>query len=403
MNCSVCNKNKFTRELATAKGNVNICDDCYAKLVAMKSEVTEPKSKMKKLPVPTQIRALLDEYVIGQDSAKKVLSVAVYNHYKRTFYGETQNEGERVELSKSNVLMLGPTGSGKTLIARTLARAIDVPFATSDATALVSGGGRGLEDKIITSLLQSCDYDVARAERGIIYIDEIDKIAKKGHNSALGESIQQSLLKIIEGTVAELSGPGGKKIKIDTHNILFIAGGAFVDIDTIILMRFGGGVAIGETRSFNDLLKEVTPEDIAKYGLIPEFIGRLPVIVTLDELDKATLITILTTPKNAVIKQYKTKFALDGIELDFDDSALDEIAEAALKLKTGARGLRTIIENSMLDIMYNAPSEKNLNKVTVSADVIAKTGGATFQYIEATEEVLMEEQIPKPSRTKTAN
>jgi len=357
--------------------------------------------KKSDLPSPAELRSHLDEYVIGQEEAKKVLSVAVYNHYKRVTYNKSVSTGERIELSKSNVLMIGPTGSGKTHIAKTIARALDVPFASVDATALLSGGGRDLENKVLSSLLQETKYNTELAERGIIYIDEIDKIAKKGHNSALGESLQQSLLKVIEGTIAVLPAPGGKTVKLDTHNILFVVGGAFVDIDTIILMRFGGGI-IGDTMSFNDLLKEVTPEDIAKFGLIPEFIGRLPVIVTLNELDKSTLITILTKPKNALVKQYVTKFALDGIELRFDKDALNAVAEKAFGLKTGARGLRTIMEDSMLDIMYNAPSEGNLKVVTISADVIKKSGKAEFQYIEATEEVVMPELEPKPARNKTA-
>ncbi|MCL2851014.1 MAG: ATP-dependent Clp protease ATP-binding subunit ClpX [Firmicutes bacterium] len=428
MQCSVCNKNPSLKKLQTPKGEVSICGECLGRLEAMKEQKhltvrlsrdpstknltiiprlskTSANSIIKRsgLPAPSEIRAHLDEYVIGQFDAKKVLSVAVYNHYKRVNYTNSDDNNERVELGKSNVLMLGPTGSGKTLVARTLARALDVPFASADATSLLSGGGRGLEEKVIIPLAQACNYDSKKAERGIIYIDEIDKISKRGHNHALGESIQQSLLKIIEGTVSTIMVQGEKRsIQIDTSNILFIVGGAFVGIEDQVLMRFGGGASVGEVKTTNELLKEVTPSDIIKFGLIPEFVGRLPVIVTLDELDHSALIKILTEPKNALVKQYKKKFALDGIDLEFDKQSLVTIADMALKLKTGARGLRTVMEESMLDIMYNAPSETNLNRITITSDVITKSGKATFQYIEAAAATKLDELLPKRPRGKAA-
>ena len=392
MQCSVCNKKPSVKVLTTTKGIVNICEECNTRLETMKGP------KKVKLPSPAEIKAHLDEYVIDQHEAKKVLSVAVYNHYKRVNFSTPG-----IELSKSNVLMIGPTGTGKTLVARTLARALDVPFAAADATALLSGGGRGLEEKVVAPLAQVAGYDAKKTESGIIYIDEIDKIAKKGHNMALGESIQQSLLKIIEGTVATIPVQGEKRtIQVDTSNILFIVGGAFVDLEQIVLMRFGGGVAIGSMMTHNELLAEITPTDIVKFGLIPEFVGRLPVIVTLNELNRETLITILTEPKNALVKQYETKFKLDGIDLIFERDSLELIADKALKLKTGARGLRTIIEDAMLDIMYKAPSEKNLNRITISKDVIEKSGDAVFQYVEATEEKELVSLEPKVSRNKAA-
>ena len=349
------------------------------------------------LPTPAEIRAHLDEYVIGQEDAKKVLAVAVYNHYKRINYSAAEGG---IELKKSNIMMIGPTGSGKTLLASTLARCLGVPYAGADATALIgaTGGINAVLEGMLLKLVQNAGNDIRRAEKGIIYIDEIDKIAKRFNNQG-GEGIQQALLKVIEGSEIHLPEYG----MIDTHDILFIVGGAFVGLEIIIQTRQSGfGIVQHGGQEENKLIQDIMPGDLAKFGLIPEFIGRIPVVVGLSALDRQALIDVLTKPKNAIINQYKTMFALDKINLVFSQESLEKIADKAIELKTGARGLRSIVEDRMRDIMYNAPSERNLNKVIIGSDVIDKSGEAAFEYVHAKEDIEVPEAPEKKSRTKTA-
>ena len=399
--CSFCGKSQHETRKLIAGPSVYICDECIDlcnEIIRDEVQGEAPGTPSSELPIPSEIAAILDQYVIGQQKAKRTLAVAVYNHYKRLRH---KGDKDDVELTKSNILLVGPTGSGKTLLAQTLARLLNVPFVMADATTLTEAGYVGEDvESIIQKLMAACNYEIDKAQTGIVYIDEIDKISRKADNPSItrdvsGEGVQQALLKLIEGTVASIPPQGGRKhpnqdfVQVDTTNILFICGGAFDGMDKVIRDRsersgigFGAQVKGASDRSLSELFQDIEPDDLIKFGLIPELVGRLPVLATLDELDEATLVRILTEPKNALVKQYQKLFSMEGVELDIRPAALKAIARQALKRKAGARGLRSILEHALIDIMYELPGLKNVEKVVIDENVIEGTSKPLLIYSE---------------------
>ena len=399
--CSFCGKSQHETRKLIAGPSVYICDECIDlcnEIIRDEVQGEAPGAPSSELPIPSEIAAILDQYVIGQQKAKRTLAVAVYNHYKRLRH---KGDKDDVELTKSNILLVGPTGSGKTLLAQTLARLLNVPFVMADATTLTEAGYVGEDvESIIQKLLAACNYEIDKAQTGIVYIDEIDKISRKADNPSItrdvsGEGVQQALLKLIEGTVASIPPQGGRKhpnqdfVQVDTTNILFICGGAFDGMDKVIRDRsersgigFGAQVKGASDRNLSELFQDIEPDDLIKFGLIPELVGRLPVLATLDELDEGTLVRILTEPKNALVKQYQKLFSMEGVELDIRPAALKAIARQALKRKAGARGLRSILEHALIDIMYELPGLKNVEKVVIDENVIEGTSKPLLIYSE---------------------